>query len=162
MLCIWHRSKRTTLLFSLSLRCAAHLGKDTCTSFRNFFLVVPMSMRRPRFDRRDIADGRMTRNSSAFVFRRETRRFILHPWPVKMKLSNFLSNTMPISIVNLRMVSRLCIWLRVRRVSSWREQQCIGLFSSFAEENHLEVVKFLLANGANQSLATEVRFLPFA
>ena len=27
---------------------------------------------------------------------------------------------------------------------------------SFAEENHIEVVKFLLANGANQSLATEV------
>ena len=26
----------------------------------------------------------------------------------------------------------------------------------FLEENHLEVVKFLLANGANQSLATEV------
>jgi ankyrin len=26
----------------------------------------------------------------------------------------------------------------------------------FVEENHLEVVKFLLANGANQSLATEV------
>jgi ankyrin len=26
----------------------------------------------------------------------------------------------------------------------------------FVEENHIEVVKFLLANGANQSLATEV------
>ena len=28
----------------------------------------------------------------------------------------------------------------------------------FSEENHVEVVKFLLANGANQSLATEVNF----
>jgi ankyrin len=27
------------------------------------------------------------------------------------------------------------------------------------EENHIEVVKFLLANGANQSLATEVIYL---
>jgi hypothetical protein len=27
----------------------------------------------------------------------------------------------------------------------------------FIEENHIEVVKFLLANGANQSLATEVK-----
>lgn len=32
----------------------------------------------------------------------------------------------------------------------------------FPEENHLEVVKFLLANGANQSLATEVRLLSFS
>ena len=29
----------------------------------------------------------------------------------------------------------------------------------FIEENHIEVVKFLLANGANQSLATEVIYL---
>lgn len=30
-----------------------------------------------------------------------------------------------------------------------------------AQENHLEVVKFLLDNGASQSLATEVKVLQF-
>jgi len=33
------------------------------------------------------------------------------------------------------------------------------MFRLIVEENHIEVVKFLLANGANQSLATEVEFL---
>lgn len=31
-----------------------------------------------------------------------------------------------------------------------------------AQENHLEVVKFLLENGANQSLPTEVRVVKLA
>lgn len=36
----------------------------------------------------------------------------------------------------------------------------MGCFLSFfLEENHIEVVKFLLVNGANQSLATEVGYL---
>lgn len=40
---------------------------------------------------------------------------------------------------------------------------CVSLQKGFsplymaAQENHLEVVKFLLENGANQSLPTEVR-----
>jgi hypothetical protein len=62
---------------------------------------------------------------------------------------------MPTLIVNLRMVSRLYTWPHV--CPSMSNISSIDSLFCFAEENHLEVVKFLLANGANQSLATEVR-----
>lgn len=65
---------------------------------------------------------------------------------------------MRILIVSLRMDSLRCIWLHVR-VHFNIEKIFVNnrvFFSLFPEENHLEVVKFLLANGANQSLATEV------
>jgi len=58
------------------------------------------------------------------------------------------------------MDSLLCIWLHVcilHKIDLYKNT----LTAIFIEENHIEVVKFLLANGANQSLATEVIYLMY-
>ena len=61
------------------------------------------------------------------------------------------------------MDSLLCTWLHVRLMDDHRSRRSTPFFRRpFLEENHLEVVKFLLVHGANQSLATEDGFTPLA
>lgn len=144
-------------------------GRVISTSFKSFFHAVPMSMQQRRFVWLMIESHR-TKKLSLIIFLSFFHSFIhserqhcssyciigrsRRSCQIVSQTSRQYQLSIPKWILSFVHGSTYVLFYQ-----SYPSAQNIDLcfFFFLVEENHLEVVKFLLANGANQSLATEVK-----
>lgn len=70
-------------------------------------------------------------------------------------IGDYLSISLLLHLCLFLFAASVCVWTSVLLCVFLRQKGFTPLYMA-AQENHLEVVKFLLENGANQSIPTEV------